>query len=387
VVNRGGAKLLLVLLLAFGVVVSCLPDIVTTQTATTCGDGFIDTDAGEQCDPGRPDATVHGCSQCYIECGDDGGPTYVDRTSNHCYFLLSGDSGPSESDSGCSSLGAHVVTLGSKDELIDLAGNLFPTPEAREFWLGLRKDPDADGAVNFKAVVDEPGLARHDVCSGCFGPTLKGGVVLPVNPSGDSGLDPACVTWAFRLDPVWYETNCEAHYHTICEREPVGSRSFACYDEQLCFTVQYDTVYAPGKRYLWSSTAVTAQVASNFCAQFEDAGQNASLVIFESEEEREQVFYELMHLPTPATDFWIGLSLWTPEGGPPQWTWDNGNNNYPSPWGDHEPTRTGPGARAFSRQTGTSYSAPGTTYDTQLAHVPDGGDETETHAVLCQIAP
>jgi hypothetical protein len=109
-------------------------------------------------------------------------------------------------------------------------------------------------------------------------------------------------------------------------------------------------------------------------------------VIFDTNEEREQVFHELiLHSPL-VTDFWIGLSL-LPEDGPPAWTWDNGNSSYPLPWGDHEPVIASPGARAFARQTGTTYSAPGATYDTQLSHVPDGGDDAETHSVLCQITP
>jgi hypothetical protein len=388
------ARVFLVFVGAVGVALSCLPDLEATPVAPpsegSCGDGFIDTDAGEQCDPGLPDASIPGCSHCNIVCGDDGGlPVYLDPTSNHCYFLLSEDSGPNELTSGCSSLGAHVVTLGSGPELSRLAGNLSPTPRANEFWLGLRRDFDAGSGVIYKSVVDEPGLARRAVCLGCFGPPPPrgGGVVLPVNSSGDGGADPLCVTWRFVANASWYATSCEANYPTICEREPVGSRGYSCFDKLTCFTVQADlSTSSSGKRYVWSPIPVTAQAASTVCAQFGDAGQNASLVIFDTDEEREQVFHELIQHSPLVTDFWIGLSL-LPEDGPPAWTWDNGNSSYPLPWGDHEPVVASPGARAFARQTGTSYSAPGATYDTQLSHVPDGGDDAETHSVLCQITP
>jgi hypothetical protein len=373
---------------------SCLPDLETTTGTGVCGDGIIES--GEQCDPGI-DATVPGCAQCMIECGGDGGDAgtaWVDPTSNHCYFLLSKDSGPSEpatgQATGCSSVGAHVVTLGSSDELGRLAGNLV-LPPSQEFWLGLRRDLSDDAGVIYQSVVDEPGFARHRVCSGCFGPSAeKDGGLLPYNRSSDSSPEPECVTWLLRTNPRWYATNCESNFPTICEREPVGSRRYSCGAADSCFTVLWDlSTSAPGKRYVWSPKPLTAQAASKHCAQLSDAGPKASLVVFESDEEREQVFYELMHLPKPPTDFWIGLRLEVQEGGPPEWTWDNGKNHtfYPPPWGDHEPSASKPGARAFAQQTSASYARPGKTYDTQLAHVPDGGDETELHSVLCQISP
>jgi hypothetical protein len=149
-----------------------------------------------------------------------------------------------------------------------------------------------------------------------------------------------------------------------------------------------------GQQYVWIQKPVTARRAPEVCAELVDGGKNASLVIFETQEQREQIFYELIHMNPPAKDFWIGMSLSAEAEGGPTWTWDNGNTLYPSPWGDHEPTRVEAGTRAFARQTGKTdaspartYESPAMTYDTQLAHVPDGGDETETHPVLCQITP
>jgi hypothetical protein len=163
---------------------------------------------------------------------------------------------------------------------------------------------------------------------------------------------------------------------------------------------------------------MTASKAAGLCSELSNPPNGAaSLVVFgqddpsHAEEEREQVFYELLHLPsvvagtTPEpTDFWIGLSSSSTDAGV-TWTWDDGHleDYFPLPWGNHEPKAKEPGVRAFSLQTGTTagYEAPATTYDTQLAHArdpadagADGGDGgdgggavdagVELHAVLCQ---
>jgi hypothetical protein len=81
----------------FMAIMSCLPDISPAKPAgfdgggeggvvvvppAQCGNGVIELDAGEQCDPGEAGAI--GCSSCQIAC--EGG--FVDDTSGHCYFAL-----------------------------------------------------------------------------------------------------------------------------------------------------------------------------------------------------------------------------------------------------------------------------------------------------------
>src|SRR5688500_7454739 len=58
-------------------------DTSPTAPVNACGDGFIDDDAGERCDPGEAVATSTTCIDCAIQC--TGG--FIDPESGHCYFL------------------------------------------------------------------------------------------------------------------------------------------------------------------------------------------------------------------------------------------------------------------------------------------------------------
>jgi Lectin C-type domain len=392
---------------AAGLAASCLPDLETTNeprptkpSSGVCGDGIIDLDAGEQCDPGVRDASIPGCtSDCKLDCDAGNLPAYIDPSSNHCYFLLSLEAGTREAGNGCQAFGAHVITIGDPSEQEAVSGNLTPTPKTTEFWLDLGKNPHDGGPQTYSAVTDEPGLARNNVCRGCYGPVspVEGGVLLPdpTHPGGDN----RCVTWILGGGARWYATDCEASFPTICEREPPGSRRYDC-SGGLCFTVQADPA-SPATHYLYDPTPMTDVQAAALCAKLNDpeAGTKATLVLFHNQEQREQVFYELLQLPpalgTP-TDFWIGYTSTTNTKGALEWVWDNGGREYPSQWGSLEPTATLSGVRAFSSQSSKSYGTPGTTYDTQLAHAHDppeggadggdGGDAgVDLHAVLCQL--
>lgn len=396
-----------------GIVVSCLPDLdaVPAQTdsaAGLCGNGRIDIDAGEQCDPGTK-GSVPGCSHCQLQCdaGEGQYGSYVDPSSDHCYFLLSQEAGPFDKASACSEQRAHVVTLGTAEEYVTLTnfGNLRLMEEPVGFWLGVREippDAGADAAPDvtpdaapdgpYRAVVDEPGFSSHlGECMGCFVPfTTRGGLVPSREPA-------SCVSWS-RNTPRWSATECDAgNVMTLCEREPSGSRSYPCGD-LLCFDVLTEARQGTRKTYVWnpSGEKVTADSGASFCDGLSDAGLS-SLVVFQTPQQREQIFYELMHLPLPPhagppTDFWVGLTsrrFGRKDGGfgPVTWLWDDGRVHPPLPWGDQEPVAEQPFVRAYASQTGATYDKPGTTYDTQLMHaqdpLTDGG--IEVHAVLCQI--
>jgi hypothetical protein len=139
---------------------------------------------------------------------------------------------------------------------------------------------------------------------------------------------------------------------------------------------------------------MSADAAVETCSALADAG-SASLVIFDDNEQREQVFYELMRLPVapdggPPTDFWIGLTYQrTHPGGALEWVWDDLGKGRPLQWGEHEPTATqegGEGVRAYASQSSNSYDTPAANFDTQLWHAHDPPDAgTEVHGVLCQI--
>jgi hypothetical protein len=406
---RGGKTAIAVALFlaggGLGIVVACLPDLERSVNAVPtdagpppCGNGLIDWEAGEQCDPAT-DAAVPGCKHCKIDCpgmNDGALPSYVDPASDHCYFVLPLEAG-ADPEKACAVEKAHVITLGSPQEVsqvVDTPGAppLLPPRRIESLWLGLVPNPHEDGGeITYSSVVDEPGLGR--ACPGCFGARLGDHGLAPVK--GESA-DAGCVSWVGISGEHWYATSCDANLATICEREPVGSRSTNC-NGAPCFTVP---LTAPGKTYLWSPTPTSAEGGAEYCAELSDAGK-ASLVVFSAggqagQEEREQVFYQLLHLPNTAgivpTAFWIGLTLSPPpqDGGSTLWVWDDGRSEdqYPLQWGDHEPKTTQLGARAFALQTSTAYGVPAATYDTQLAHArdPDAGDGgPETHSVLCQI--
>jgi hypothetical protein len=410
---------------AAGIAVACLPDLESTvirtgmlESGAVCGNGFIESP--EQCDPGKADTSVPGCTKdCRIDC-EAGVSSFVDTTSNHCYFLLSNDAGTlSAAAAGCMAENAHVMTAGSTDEQTHVSVGLTPVPSPQlvRFWLGLDPQPPEDGgAFTYSSVIDEPGLANFGTCPGCYAPSGGDNHELFLHlDDADASAD--CITWRLGNAPLWSRANCESHFPTICEREPVGSRSMKNGCNQLtCFTVPRTA--AEGKTYKWDPAPMTASKAAEFCSRLSNPA--ASLVVFgqddpsHAQEEREQVFYELVHLPlvvagiVPApTDFWIGLTSSSTDAGI-TWTWDDGHleDYFPLPWGNHEPKAKEPGVRAFSLQTGSSagYEAPGMTYDTQLAHAKDpadggadGGDSgdggdggdagdagLELHPVLCQ---
>ena len=77
---------------------ACLPDleIAPPSQPSFCGDGVINPDAGEECDPG-PDASAAALLACPLtpapgcqvgNCPSDGGTfAFSDPASHHCYFL------------------------------------------------------------------------------------------------------------------------------------------------------------------------------------------------------------------------------------------------------------------------------------------------------------
>jgi hypothetical protein len=107
-----------------------------------------------------------------------------------------------------------------------------------------------------------------------------------------------------------------------------------------------------------------------------------SLVVLESRDEREQLWFELSKLPSSPTRVWIGLAPSADDAGDDGgtvWTWDDGTNAnapdaHPSPWGIGQPSASAP---AFLDNTPSQ--AP---VDDTLAHT----DSTvHTLPFVCQI--
>jgi hypothetical protein len=344
---------------AFGVSLACLPELSalksaaadaadessSTPAASTCGNGFIDDDAGEVCDPGEAVATSTTCIDCLIQC--TGG--LIDRESGHCYFLANTSATNEQAAEACK--GGHIVTIDSEHEAA-LVDSMTSLP----YWVGYEK---AGGGYR-SVVPTEPGFTVDGGCPGCYVRGLT---------SADGGAE--CVV---AEDGGWSLSACTGTTAaTICEREPLGKRSFFCH---LGATYCATTTKTVGKKryllYYVTSAVRSANAAAMECAQH-DGGR---LVVFESREEREQIVQELLRLEveTPFSA-WIGA---TNDGG--TWTWDDGrpvdDGGLPSPWGTDQPNAAK--GRAFIR-IGSAF------LDSQLAQA--DGDDTVVRAFICERPP
>lgn len=334
-----------------GLFFACLPELSALkgevadageETATVapinpCGDGFIDDDAGEECD--IADAST-ACVDCRIVC-----PGATDDASAHCYYVA--EAGVTTYQTAITACpGGHVVTVGSDREAAFVDGL-----DAGAYWIGASNDPVLGGFG--AAVAIEPGFAKDGGCPGCFARTLV---------ETDGGGE--CVV---AIDGGWSLTSCaDAGATTICEREPLGVRSFFC-QGPYCATVK-----GTAKRYvIYATSAVTAAAAAAECARYEEG----RLVVFESREERERLVREVVALVGTDTTFtaWIGVAS---DAG--AWTWDDGqpveDGGRPSPWGDKQP----------SANSGRAFLRVGPYLDSQLAQA--NGDDTAVRPFICQRA-
>ena len=357
---------------AFG---ACVPDLATftlspvpTPTAALCGNGFIDLDAGEQCDPGEGGAV--GCTgKCAIECADGGG--FVDDASNHCYFAIATPLSYPNAKLGCGVEGAHVTTFVSPEELQSVRASIIALDAS--FWVGI----EGQSAQGWTAVNNEPGWAAG--CRGCYAEHVDAAFF---NDYID-GATPPCVAVYNRQPAPWLTYYCGSALHTLCEREPLGSTAQAC-NGGTCIDIRRTLGQ---KRYLYIATHTDPDAADKSCQQV-PAG---SLVIFESREEREQLWRELVQI-TAEAQLWIGLSRPSVDAGANEWTWADGvrvndpNATRPNPWGDGQPSRTvGAALRAYSEVL-----EPNIAVDSQLARNVDRAVPSNTPSTLpylCQFKP
>jgi hypothetical protein len=361
---------------------ACLPDLPGAKGQAEgggtppCGDGYIDIDAGEQCDPGQgqTDAGAGGCNaNCRMEC--NGGLVW--DQNNHCYFGAGAAPSLGAAGTTCGpQAAAHVVTFGSEAEY----GEVRAFFELREggtdpFWVGL--------SPGYVSVFDyEPGWGP--TCSGCYSYTEDASAPLPAFAlPPDSGQNEPCVV-AISDASSWEQYPCArmAGTRVICEREPVGQQIRQC-DAGFCI----DLVYTHAtKRYVYQPAPVTAAQAVASCAAL-----GGKLVVLASREEREQLWRQLSLLSVPPTTFWIGLTLL--DAGAPDaastWKWDDGTlledvpDAHPSPWGDFAPTPSGPYKRAYMAYLGMNLSR-----DNTLAHNSGVGiGMGPLPATVCEVAP
>jgi hypothetical protein len=359
---------------------ACIPDLQTMQlpplaTGPLCGNGLVDRDAGEACDPGEAGAV--GCtSRCQIDCGDAG---LVDPATNHCYFLPNEEQRDySNASTDCFTATAHPVTFGSPREL-EVVSAWAPTV-LPGFWIGFVKSSDSAGYIA-DSTHDEPGWEATN-CSGCYAATFDGGI--PKSPAFDGGTSTACVIAPAvpKLgDKPWLEWTCDAvgtGPHTVCEREPPGASTSAC---NGAFCVDLAFTHAT-KRYLLFVQPATGDAAEAQCEQL-DGGR---LVTLQSPEEREELWNEIGNADPSVTQVWIGLAI---DGDGGAWVWSDGtlvDSVYPNPWGDKQPADAG-ATRAYLQRLPN-----GDEVDNQLAqnfdHTQSGATAVPAAlAFVCELPP
>jgi hypothetical protein len=342
---------------------ACVPDLPADMSASSsgsgsgasgsssgiippgCGDGYIDLEAGEQCDPGSAGSGVGGCNlDCTMQCSADAG--FVWAKNNHCYQL----SGVASSLYGatrnvCDPPGtaqpAHVATFASEEEFTAVA----PRVNASWFWVGLQEPSNNNDYTSVAQF--EPGWLMQ--CSGCYVHTTD--VTMGLPKSGVVGTGGAyCVQASSDLKQrAWQMVPCSGinpGLPVVCEREPVGTQAHPC-DAGTCI----DLVWTHGtKSYVYGAQSLPADQAEAACR-----GMGGRLVVLRSRDEREQLWKELGKLTSGVgVSVWIGLSevastvgdAGTSDGSPPAdgsapgvWVWDDdaGVDAYVSPWGYDSP--------------------------------------------------
>ncbi len=366
---------------ALAAAVACIPDLpldVDTgdaeagpPPARVCGDGIVQLDLGEQCDPGpnvpAEASVVNNCSTntCKVQCPSG----FVWDRNYHCYtFLENASSLTPQAYSDCLKEG-HVVTFASEEELEavvapDAGGRI----QGLAFWVGFNSSP-----LQYSSYAAfEPGWSPS--CPGCFAHTTDASAPLPGAPTGDS----VCVAGTKDLDASWQQVPCAdgGKIRAVCEREPSGVLSYRC-AAGVCFDLPwtFQPEGGPGtKHYVYVDRFRKADEAEQACV---DGG--GTLVVLQSRDEREQLWHALANMspaiPIAVPDsIWIGLSE-----GDAGWVWDDeaGIDAYATPWAS-APLADG-GTRANLSQVAASVQP----IDNTLAR--NDQDPSTTLPFVCQI--
>jgi hypothetical protein len=356
----------------------CIPDLPPADQPpdaaaelTACGNGVTEFGLHEQCDPGRiaQDASFQGCrSDCTIDCPN---PGFVWSKNNHCYTLNQKATSLAAAKKECSGPGMHVVTFASDEELKAVVSHFAAESVRGPFWVGLSSNASSGDNQYSALTAYEPGWSP--TCAGCFARTEVSDAALPAAP--DSGPTNNCVEGFFSVDASWQQYPCNngGRLWVICEREPVGTTAHAC-DGGLCVDIPFTY---PEKHYLYVPLELGADAASQYCA-----ARGGTLVVLQSRDEREQLWYELFRdgiLPQPnnSLPIWIGLSF--VDGG---WVWDDegGAGDYPPPWADTYPSLDGTTRAALVLFTGSPPP-----FDWTLAQ--NGATADDGSPFLCQLLP
>lgn len=356
---------------------ACLPDLEISQPSgplAVCGDGFIDPDAGEECDlgnlvdGGEAGLPANACIACKVACsGVDGGTFLEDPTTQHCYFQAGKTTTSAAAISDCEGWGGHVVRLVSEAEVAFVAN-----AASFDYWVGISRTASRTWLP--LETTFEPGWSPD--CVGCFAQTSDGGI--PEDPT-EAVPNGACVVGSIEPSQPWLESQCQAPNNssffrdTLCEREPIGSRTRAC-GANACLSV---AATESSKRYVVIGSPAAAGGLGANDAVLACAAVGGRLAVLGSREEREQLGKELGAYFGGTASAWIGLSDLNGT-----WGWDapDAGGLSPPPWGAEEPAViTGSVGRAY-----VSVSA--TQLDSELAHAASASDAGGAeHAALCEV--
>ncbi len=344
------------------VAISCLPDLELAGTQNgSCGNGVVDLDKGEACDPGDGGAT--GCtSTCQVDC--DGGA--IDPKSSHCYFWIENVVAIDDAINGCNVAGGHLVSFVDLEELTAVVANskkLIGAPDGGATWLALEKTGDTNDAgltTYYFPPLGEvfPGWSAS--CPGCFALADGGDADLPLGGT----LPQDCVNWRRTTGASFTQGVCTLTTAgpVLCEREPSGAFSESCDDAStdLCIEVPWT---AGQKKYVFVSQGKTFDLATADCV-----ARGGMLAHFESSAEREEVIREL---PITGGNVWIGLAFDSEAGA---WSWLDGTPASTVPlWADGEPSMNG---------TSAVIEIDRSRFDTRLAQA---ADPTNTFQYICQL--
>lgn len=318
---------------------ACIPDLPALPSAPAatgpyCGDGIIQLDAGEHCDPGDTGvAAPPGCTPaCQIAC--PGGLVYLD----HCYYRGGDVANLQQASSACDTNNGYVLTVESPDEWAFVLDGA-PYGAREPFWINLTAT-DSTAGYTTVGKVDKPGW-RQVICPGCFAEDLDAAAPLPVFPGYPANTF-GCV-FGDKADPeTWFGAPCflpigdagQLHAHVLCERDPPGSYADpSCAPGGLCFTLP--STY-PGKRYAYfpESPTTTWVYASQTCASLQ-----GTLVVLQSRDEREELWEALLEISPAPQRIWLGLAF---DASANAWVWDDGvaaddSDAYPEPWAENRP--------------------------------------------------
>ena len=354
---------------------ACLPDLVlgspdAGEAGPSCGDGVVELDRGEQCDPGAGGAV--GCSaSCTIDC--DGGA--IDDASGHCYFWTANVDSTYLAGKQCESANGHIVSFVDPAEIgfvLTQTKNLLNAPPGAS-WLSLSQlpFPSEAGAVVYTSNLEAPGWAY--TCTGCFAYVEAGAQDIQRPQSGNAQ---PCVDWRRTAGLPWVQASCSLGVDdagnlnktsALCEREPPGAFAAPCPSSDagdVCVAVPRTF----GKKRYVLGPARAFDVARTECA-----ARGGVLAHFESSAEREQVVAAVAPLLV-TSDLWIGLAFDADAGA---WKWDDGApapQQFPTPWADLEPSANAGAA---------SIHIDSTRFDTHLARAQS--DTSQTFQYLCQL--